>query len=192
MHFSAFVVALASAAYVSGLQITGPVTGTTLSTSGNTDVTWTSVSTDPTDFELELVSADQLTKKVLVASVETSAGSYSVPNSDFDLGINFTINAISLPATNFVGGGILAQSGVFNVTSTGATTTSGVVPTTMTGLTTSTTTAVTTTSTGSAVTGTISGSSTALNPVATGGALGVFQVSGTLMALAVVAHAFML
>jgi hypothetical protein len=194
MHPSALLVPFIFAASVCGITVTAPAELAQLSPSASTTVTWTSVSSDPTSFEMQLVDPTQKITHVLAATVQTSAGSLVV--SSLPTGFNWTIDFLSLPdaANNQQGGGILAQSGVFNVT-TGATgaTSSGVFPTTMSTAAVATVTpAVGATATDATGTGVISGSATALNPTAASGALGVFQVSGTLMALAAVAHAIML
>ncbi|KAG8862218.1 hypothetical protein FRB96_001797 [Tulasnella sp. 330] len=194
MHPSALLVPFIFAASVCGITVTAPAALAQLSPSESTTVTWTSVSSDPTSFEMELIDPTQKVTHVLAATVQTSAGSLVV--SGLPTGFNWTINFLSLPdtANNQQGGGILAQSGVFNVT-TGATgaTSSGLFPTTMSTVAAATATpAAGATATDATGTGVISGSATALNPTVTNGALGVFQVSGALTALAIAAHAFML
>jgi len=194
MHPSALFVPFLFVASVYGLTITSPKDGSQINpTSGSTIVSWTAVSTDPSSFELLLIDPTQKITKVLAASVETSANSFTVQNSALSAGNNWTINAMSLAnsATNDAGGAILAQSGAFNVTTSTAATSGAATPTTMSTVAGAATTAAGASGTDGTATG-VMGSATALNPTATNGAFGMFQVSGALVALAVVAHTFML
>jgi len=205
MHSSALFVALSFVASVYALSITAPADGSIVSPTGSITCSWTSVSTDPSSFEIEYIDPTQKISKVVAASVSTSSGSIvlSAPTGGWPIGNNWTLRALSLPTSNDAGGGILSQSGNFNVTSTGttgaATAATGAVPTTMVVSTTAavvgatTAVAATVTAAGDATgTGTIGGSATALNPTGTSGALGLFQISGTLLAFVFAAHAFMM
>ncbi|KAG8990459.1 hypothetical protein FRB94_000289 [Tulasnella sp. JGI-2019a] len=198
MHSSALLVAFSFLASVYSLAITAPADGAVVSATGSITCSWTSVASDPTSFEIEYIDPTQKISKVVAATVTTSARSIvlSAPSGGWPLGNNWTLRALSLPTTNDAGGGILSQSGNFNITSTGATT--GAVPTTMSGAstiaaaTTAVTGATTTVAADATGTGTIGASATALNPTGTSGALGLFQVSGTLLAFVFAAHAFMM
>ncbi|KAG8862217.1 hypothetical protein FRB96_001796 [Tulasnella sp. 330] len=197
MHISALLVPFVFVASAWGLSISSPTAGTQIGETGTTLVSWSSVSTDPSNFELVCVDPTQKIRIVLAASVPTTSKSFTVQNTALSLGDNWTINAYSLPdsATGDKGGAILAQSGTFDVTvagtSTTALTSTTVLPTTMSTVAmASTVMPSAATVTDATATGVATGTGTALNP--TSGALGVFQISGTLMALVAVAHAFML
>jgi len=197
MHSSALFVALSFLASVYALSITAPADGSVFATSAAITCSWSSVASDPTSFEIEYIDPTQKISKIVAATVSTSAHSIvlSAPSGGWPTGNNWTLRALSLPTTSDAGGGILSQSGNYNITSTGATT--GAAPTTMSGMTVSTTPAVVATGTATVAgdatgTGTIGGSATALNPTGTSGALGLFKVSGTLLAFVFAAHAFVM
>ncbi|KAF2669989.1 hypothetical protein BT63DRAFT_227387 [Microthyrium microscopicum] len=119
MRLSVITPFLALAASVTAIMITSPASGTdttqtiSLDLSTSQDITWTSVSTDPTSFELLLVSVNAypVTSTVIATSVSTSDGKYSLkPQTDVTVGGMYRINFV-----NATSGAIMAQSGQFTV-----------------------------------------------------------------------------
>jgi len=203
MHSSALLAALAFVASVVAITVTAPADNSVFSPTSSITLTWTSVDSDASAFQPILVNPSYSVSTVLEQSVQTSSSAISLPppNGGWPLGDNWKINLMSI-STSTQKGGILAQSGSFNITATGAAdpngqsgatgvvvSTGNALPTTMSGAT-IVTVAATATATGTD-TATVA-SSVGLNPTGISGALSMFQASGTLVALVAVAHAFIL
>ncbi|KAJ9143403.1 hypothetical protein NKR23_g6614 [Pleurostoma richardsiae] len=135
-----FITLASLLAAVSALQITEPALNDKLDFSGTNTIEWTSVSSDPTSFEIVLLdnSATPPTQKTIADSVKTSDGKYSFTNFVTPVGTKYQINLVGSSKTN---SGILAQSQQFEVTK------SGVEPTTTTSATPSATSAAAATAT---------------------------------------------
>ena len=111
-------------AAASALQLTSPTTTDAWDLSETNTIKWTSVSTDPTSFELVLVdkSTTPETQLKIADSVSTSAGQYELTNFfvkgfQAEAETKYSIKAISTDPKNK---GQLAESGTFNVTKSGA------------------------------------------------------------------------
>ncbi|PYH89263.1 hypothetical protein BO71DRAFT_337030 [Aspergillus ellipticus CBS 707.79] len=162
MRLSHAVSLLPLAAFVGALEVTSPTKGEDVDLSKSFTVKWSSVSTDPTSFDLYIVnnavypSVDQK----IASNVDTSKGSYSVSGlSGLTNGGGYQINLLSDSTQN---SGILAQSNQFTVegsssSSTFSTTASSTSSSSSTGTSTGTSSATTT----SSVSSTHSASSTA-------------------------------
>ncbi|EKM59253.1 uncharacterized protein PHACADRAFT_249575 [Phanerochaete carnosa HHB-10118-sp] len=127
---------LAFAASALAIQVTAPTNATGFFTSGQNTVSWTSVSTDPSNFTIVLVNESESPtySQVLDALVDTSLGTIKVnpPSAGWPTGKGFQINLIASADQT---GGIFAQSNDFTfVTPTGS---SSVVSSTSSGSTTS-------------------------------------------------------
>ncbi|KAK7697642.1 hypothetical protein SLS64_013320 [Diaporthe eres] len=113
-------------AAASAITITEPQQGAKLDFSGSNTISWTSVETDPTSFEIVLVSPNNSTiaQSVITDSVNTSENKYTFSNFVTAVGDNYQINFIGNVGTNK---GIISQSQSFAVTKSGveSTTTSG-------------------------------------------------------------------
>jgi len=187
--------ALSFVASALAISVTFPSQGSTWSATGPNTLTWTSVSSDPTTFRVVIVDPTQKIQTELAASVNTALHTLSVqaPSSGFPIGNNWTVDLMGTDQSGNPSG-ILAQSSTFNITSAsingipGSSTlsASNAVPTTMSGIKTSTSAGAAATATG---TNTVDSASANLNPTGTpSGAVGFFQVSSALVALAAAAH----
>jgi len=189
------IVILSFVACFLAMAITEPTDNSVYPTTGAITLSWTSVSSDQPSFQPVLISPNQETKINLGQPVMTSVGSVSLsaPGTGWPVGNSWKINAYSVPSATNNSPGILAQSGSFNVTTSGAViSTGGTLPTTMINTMPTTAVVAATGATGTTGTGTVAPSATNLNPTATGGALAAIQASSTLMALVAVIHAFVL
>ncbi|GKZ21930.1 hypothetical protein AbraIFM66951_007301 [Aspergillus brasiliensis] len=152
MRLSYAVSLLPLAAFVGALEVTSPKKGEDVDLSGSFTVTWDSVSTDPSTFDLYLVNnaVYPSVEKKVASNVDTSKGSYTVSGlSGVTDGNGYQINFLSTSTQN---SGILAQSQQFTVEggSSSSTTTASASLTTS---------ASTSTSSGSTSTGTETSSS---------------------------------
>ncbi|KAL1969976.1 hypothetical protein VTN77DRAFT_6381 [Rasamsonia byssochlamydoides] len=131
--------ALALAASASALQIVYPVQGSELDLTKQNTISWISVSTDPSSFDIYVVNENvyPTVNQKVATNVQTSKGSYVIDNIDVAPDKGYQIN---LESTDSQHPGILAQSGQFVIVSAGS-------PTSSASLTTSTSTGVTSTST---------------------------------------------
>ncbi|EED23316.1 extracellular conserved serine-rich protein [Talaromyces stipitatus ATCC 10500] len=106
--------ALMLATSASALQVTSPSRGDKWDLTHSNEVTWDSVESDPTSFDIQLVNehVNPPVVKTIATNVQTSAGSYSFSNVAVDIGDDYQINLVSTEAHNT---GILAQSAQFDV-----------------------------------------------------------------------------
>jgi len=186
MLYATLFAALPLVSSVLGLAVTSPTAGQSYAPNAPITLSWSSVESDKTSFEAILIDPTQKLVTVLDQSIPVTPGSpgsivLDAPASGWPVGVNWTIDAMSTGSAS----GILAQSGQFDISTTGASV-SAQIPTTLSGM---STVAVTASQTTEAATIT---SAQSLNPTGTSGALGFFQMSGTLVTLVVVMHAFML
>jgi hypothetical protein len=123
MQFSITAGLLALAASVAALSVTSPGQGAVVDLTKSYSVTWTSVNTDQTSFNIVLVN-QQVNPSVninVASNVQTSAGSFSISGlSGVTPGNGYQFNLIST-----VNNGILAQSQQFTVSSSGGSTSAG-------------------------------------------------------------------
>ncbi|GLB02058.1 hypothetical protein AtubIFM57258_000471 [Aspergillus tubingensis] len=115
MRLSYAVSLLPLAAFVGALEVTSPKKGEDVDLSSSFTVTWDSVSTDPSTFDLYLVNnaVYPTVEKKVASDVDTSKGSYTVSGlSGVTDGSGYQINLLSTSSTN---SGILAQSEQFTV-----------------------------------------------------------------------------
>lgn len=125
MHSLTTILALAASLSLAlALQVTSPAQGSTLDLTKDNKVTWASVSSDPSSFQIQLVNfaVNPPVTQIIKDGVKTSDGSFSL---DAVKGVNpgpgYQINLVSTSTQN---SGILAQSGQFEVAKAGGTTTS--------------------------------------------------------------------
>ncbi|KKK13925.1 hypothetical protein ARAM_001526 [Aspergillus rambellii] len=160
---------------VAALSVVEPKEGADIDASDSFTVKWTSVSTDPSSFDLYIVNNAVYppVETKIASDVETSEGSYTVDNvSGITKGHGYQINLLSDSAQN---SGILAQSQQFNITgaassSSSSTSSSSTTSTSSTSTSTSSTgtsTTSTTLTTSGATTKTTSGSSTSAGSATT-------------------------
>ncbi|GJE84261.1 GPI anchored serine-threonine rich family protein [Phanerochaete sordida] len=92
---------LAFAASALAMSVTAPTNSTGFSTSGQNTVSWTAVSTDPTNFTVVLVNMARFPtySQVLDALVDTSLGTVKVnpPSAGWPSGSGFQVNLVSDP-----------------------------------------------------------------------------------------------
>ncbi|OJJ69628.1 hypothetical protein ASPBRDRAFT_45988 [Aspergillus brasiliensis CBS 101740] len=115
MRLSYAVSLLPLAAFVGALEVTSPKKGEDVDLSSSFTVTWDSVSTDPSTFDLYLVNnaVYPSVEKKVASNVDTSKGSYTVSGlSGVTDGNGYQINFLSTSTQN---SGILAQSQQFTV-----------------------------------------------------------------------------
>ncbi|EIW73595.1 hypothetical protein M231_04201 [Tremella mesenterica] len=110
-----FTTVLSLAALISSaaaVLITAPTNTSGWETSGSEEITWSTVATDPTTFDIQLITPqDPNTPINITSNVDSSSGQYTyTPPSDLAVGGNYRVNIVS------PNGGILAQSDYFNVT----------------------------------------------------------------------------
>lgn len=111
-------------ASAAALEITEPTTGASWDLSKTNTIKWKSVSTDPTEFQLFLVDKSPSTGEVqtkISDKVKTSDGKYDLTNFVIATkpGSRYSVKAIAVTQTN---SGQLDESEVFNVTKSGAAT----------------------------------------------------------------------
>ncbi|KAH9939970.1 hypothetical protein B0H21DRAFT_794757 [Amylocystis lapponica] len=108
------VLALTASAF--GLTVTSPTNTTGWTTSGDHTVSWSAVSTDPTNITVVLVNMNEFPNysQVLDALVQTSQGSVNVnpPSSGWPTGAGFQVNLVA-SSTQLTS--ILAQSDQFTL-----------------------------------------------------------------------------
>jgi hypothetical protein len=119
---------------VTAITITEPQQGARLDLSGPNTISWTSVNTDPTSFEIVLMAPQNATiaDTVIAASVNTADHNYTFSNVVTPVGDSYQISFIG----NEVGGantGIISQSQVFAVTKSGVASTTSATGSTATG-----------------------------------------------------------
>ena len=120
--FASALLALVASALA--LQVTAPAQGSNLDLSTDNTISWASVSTDPSNFNIVLTNnnVNPPLRIEIASNVETSTGSYDVSSvSGATPGANYQINLEGTSASNQ---GILAQSGQFNVADAGSSSTS--------------------------------------------------------------------
>lgn len=125
MQFSITGCLIALAASVAALQVNSPAMGAVLDLSKSNTVTWSTVSTDPSTFNLVLVNnhVNPSFKLAIASNVKSSSGSYTVsPQSGVSPGDGYQFNLESTDPQNT---GILAQSQQFTVASSGSATSGG-------------------------------------------------------------------
>ena len=115
---------LALLAFCAALQITNPAQGSSLDLSKDNKITWNSVSSDPSSFNIVLVNqnVNPPISTNIASNVATSDGSYDLASlSGTSAGPGYQFNLISNDPKN---SGILAQTGQITITPAGASTTS--------------------------------------------------------------------
>jgi hypothetical protein len=106
-------------ASAAALQITAPEANAAWDLSGSNVVTWSSVSTDPTTFNINLVNnggSSGAQAYSVATGVSTSDGKYTITNFVAPIGSTYVIQ---LMANSTLNSGILAASQTFNVTKSG-------------------------------------------------------------------------
>ncbi|KAK9561838.1 hypothetical protein V6Z79_004690 [Aspergillus fumigatus] len=108
---------------VAALSITSPKKDQDVDLSEKTTVEWSSVSSDPSSFDIYLVKMNSYppVNKLVAENVKTTEGSYTIDGVSADNGSGYQINFVSRDPQNT---GILAQSQQFKVESSGSSTTS--------------------------------------------------------------------
>ncbi|KAH1320627.1 hypothetical protein KXV73_009072 [Aspergillus fumigatus] len=108
---------------VAALSITSPKKDQDVDLSEKTTIEWSSVSSDPSSFDIYLVKMNSYppVNKLVAENVKTSEGSYTIDGVSADNGSGYQINFVSRDPQNT---GILAQSQQFKVESSGSSTTS--------------------------------------------------------------------
>ncbi|KAF7157800.1 hypothetical protein CNMCM6106_003929 [Aspergillus hiratsukae] len=156
MRFALTLTALVGSA--AALQITSPTKDQDVDLSQKTTVEWSSVSSDPSTFDIYLVKMNSYppANQLVAENVKTSDGSYTIDGLSTDNGSGYQVNFVSKDPQNT---GILAQSQQFNVESSGSSTTSSSASTTATE-TSSSTSSGTASTTASTMTTTTSGTAT--------------------------------
>ncbi|GAQ43654.1 hypothetical protein AtubIFM55763_005183 [Aspergillus tubingensis] len=165
MRLSYAVSLLPLAAFVGALEVTSPKKGEDVDLSSSFTVTWDSVSTDPSTFDLYLVNnaVYPTVEKKVASDVDTSKGSYTVSGlSGVTDGSGYQINLLSTSSTN---SGILAQSEQFTVEGASSSTTTASAS--MTTSASSSSSSSTGTSTGTDTSSTSSSSSTGSSSITT-------------------------
>ncbi|RJE19068.1 extracellular conserved serine-rich protein [Aspergillus sclerotialis] len=115
MRFTVINFIAAFAATAVGLDVTSPAKGQAIDFSKSNEVTWNSVSTDPSHFSIVVVDNTHYppVSKTVADNVDTSKGSYTItPMPGLRSGTGYQINLVSKVPQNE---GILAQSQQFNV-----------------------------------------------------------------------------
>ncbi|RHZ66737.1 GPI anchored serine-threonine rich family protein [Aspergillus thermomutatus] len=154
MRFALTLTALVGSA--AALSITSPKKDQDVDLSEKTTVEWSSVSSDPSSFDIYLVKMNSYppVNKLVAENVKTSDGSYTIDGLSVDSGSGYQVNFVSKDPQNT---GILAQSQQFTVESSGSSTSSSSASTTTA---TETSTSSSSSSTGKASTTTSNASST--------------------------------
>ncbi|RAO72034.1 uncharacterized protein BHQ10_008046 [Talaromyces amestolkiae] len=162
-----FGTAFMLAASASALQVTSPSRGEKLDLTSSNEVTWDSVESDPTSFDIQLVNehVNPPVVKTIGTNVQTSAGSYAFSNVAAAVGDDYQINLVSTSSEN---SGILAQSAQFDVSNAADSSSSS--STTSTGTSTSTRSSSTSTDTSTTTSTSTSSSSTATSSTTSSGA----------------------
>jgi len=194
--------ALSTLTLTSAIQVTNPTMDTVWNSNGAQTISWEAVSTDPDSFMVVLVNQQGfLTNSPVTLIANQSTGDSGVQNSAtvtypggaWPTGYGFQVNLMSSSSFNAA---ILAQSSMFNITSSGGSsvsasststssmsTTSNSLPTTLTGMTLTTPATVTSgtaTSSGGDASGGIPNASTSVKS----GASALFVPSVSLISLA--------
>ncbi|KAL9623627.1 MAG: hypothetical protein Q9160_002083 [Pyrenula sp. 1 TL-2023] len=115
---------VAFAASALAIQVTSPAQGSSLDLSKDNKITWASVSSDPSSFQIQLVNqaVNPPVTTTIADNVQTSSGSFDLKSvKDVTPGQGYQINLVSTSSQNQ---GILAQSAQFTVAKAGDTTTS--------------------------------------------------------------------
>lgn len=102
-------------------MVTSPTKDEQLDFSKTVEVQWTSVSSDPSTFNLVLVDQTDMTPITVANDVKTSDGSFSLSNFVVTPGSQYKFNIMSDDPQNT---GILAQSQTFSITKSGSTSSS--------------------------------------------------------------------
>jgi hypothetical protein len=106
----------ALAASVSAILVTSPAKDAQLDFSKDVTITWTSVSTDPSTFTLELIDQSNVDSPIVInKDVKTSDDKYTLSNFAAPTGSTYKFNFISNDPQN---SGILAQSQTFQIVKT--------------------------------------------------------------------------
>ncbi|KAF4211813.1 hypothetical protein CNMCM5878_002014 [Aspergillus fumigatiaffinis] len=136
---------------VAALSITSPKKDQDVDLTEKTTVEWSSVSSDPSSFDIYLVKMNSYppVNKLVAENVKTSDGSYTIDGVSVDSGSGYQVNFVSKDPQN---SGILAQSQQFKVESSDSSTTTDSA---------SSTSATGTASTASSSTGTVSSTTSA-------------------------------
>lgn len=114
MKFLSFLAAAVAVPLASAIQLTSPVTNSTITKGSDMQVTWTSVDTDPSLFSIYLVNFVTWPPfyTQLASDVDTSLGAYSVHvPCDVSASYGFQVNAIN--GTNVYV--IYAQTATFRI-----------------------------------------------------------------------------
>ncbi|GFF43055.1 UPF0619 GPI-anchored membrane protein AFUA_3G00880 [Aspergillus lentulus] len=137
---------------VAALSITSPKKDQDVDLSEKTTVEWSSVSSDPSSFDIYLVKMNSYppVNQLVAENVKTSDGSYTIDGLSADSGSGYQVNFVSKDPKNT---GILAQSQQFKVESSGSSSTTSDSA--------SSTTATGSASTASSSTGTVSSTASA-------------------------------
>ncbi|OXV05919.1 hypothetical protein Egran_06315 [Elaphomyces granulatus] len=125
MQFAITGCLIALAASVAALQVNSPAIGAVLDLSKSNAVTWSTVNTDPSSFNIVLVNnhVNPSFKLAIASNVQSSSGSFTVsPQSGVSPGDGYQFNLESTDPKNT---GILAQSQQFTVASSGSATSGG-------------------------------------------------------------------
>lgn len=102
-------------------MVTSPTKDEKLDFSKTIEIKWSSVSTDPSTFNLVLVDQSNMTPIPVGNNVKTSDGSFSLANFVATPGASYKFNLVSTDPMNT---GILAQSQTFSITKSGGTSSS--------------------------------------------------------------------
>jgi hypothetical protein len=112
----------ALAASVSAILVTSPAKDAKVDFSKDVTVTWTSVTTDPSTFTLELIDQSNVDSPIVInKEVKTSDNKYTLSNFAAPTGGTYKFNFISNDPQN---SGILAQSQTFEIVKTAESSTS--------------------------------------------------------------------
>jgi len=120
LQFQGLLLILASCSAVLGLKIDSPIEGDSWNLSMPSTISWSSVSSDPANFDIVLVNNNPSTystgySTTVQKNVSTSAGSVSLAANDIQggkVGSGFQLNLVGSGSNS----GILAQSPQFNIT----------------------------------------------------------------------------
>lgn len=108
-------------ASVSAIMVTSPTKDQKLDFSKSIEITWTSVSTDPTTFQLVLVDQTTMVPITIEEKVNTKDNKFTLTNFVATPGAKYKFNLLSNDPMNT---GILAQSETFEITKSGSTSSS--------------------------------------------------------------------
>ncbi|KAF6794237.1 extracellular conserved serine-rich protein [Colletotrichum sojae] len=162
------------------VKVTKPAKGDEWDLSKTNEITWDSVNTDPSSFEIVIVNQSSYPPvEVKIGKVNTADGKYELKDAKVSAGDNYRINFVSTDPQN---SGILAQSEQFDLTGTSSDddkTTSASATASATGASTSGSASASASATGASTSGTATVTATAsgLTTVTTGTATA--SASGT-------------